>query len=215
MDPPPTPTANPASSSVTTRLSAPNSSFASTGNSARNVAPMVQNQDRPRMHSHTARLARAVRSRAYVSVTTFQPIRSPGDAGRAAGTANAAAAPATATSSPAPATQAGPSARPISTPPAMVPARMPPNVPASTSALPRTSSRVASKSGSSPYLSGLKNAACVPSPNRTAIKAGTLPARNPQPASSINATSASLFSRSTRALSYRSANCPASDENSM
>ena len=141
MDPPPTPAAKPVSSRVMTWAPPLKSCLAMTGNSVRNVAPTVQNQDRPRMLSHTGRLARAARSRARVSAGTFQPIRRPGAAGDARGTRSAASQ----------ARRRPPAARPprprpgrrpssMSWPPAMVPARMAAKVPASMSALPDSSS---------------------------------------------------------------------------
>ena len=213
MDPPPTPTANPVSSSVMTPVSPPKLCRAMTGNSARKVAPMAQNQDRPRMLSHTARLARAVRSRASVSRGTFQPMRSPGAAGAERGTSSAAARPSTAMASPAAETMAGPSCNPISTPPAMVPARMAPNVPASIRALPDSSSASRNCSGRMPYFRGPKNAACTPRPNSTANRAGTLPDRKPQAARARMTASNPLVSWISRDLSSLSANWPAMAEN--
>ncbi len=87
-------------------------------------------------------------------------------------------------------------------------------VPASISPLPATSSASARWSGRMPYFSGLKNVACMPSPNSTAISSGRLAVRKPAAPTTIRPSSHNFVARIRRDFSVRSASWPATEENS-
>ena len=214
IEPAPTPTEKNVSISVNTGASASMPRRTSVGSSASMVAPITQNQLKPSRHSQTWRLARAEASSSPVSRSTFQPMRRPAAWHGARGTSMALATPPTAITRPATETITAPCGSTNSALPAMVPARMPTNVPASTSPLPATSSRAPRWLGRMPYLSGLKNVACTPSPNSTANSSGVLSSRNPAAASAISGISTSFTITMVRDFSNRSANCPAVAESS-
>ena len=80
MEPTPTPIANTDRSSVSTVPSECSVSRATTGNSVISVAPMVQNQDRPRSESQIGRIDAAWRTTRQVSANRFGVMRSDGSA---------------------------------------------------------------------------------------------------------------------------------------
>ncbi len=192
MEPMPTPIANTLSNSVSTLLLACSVSRATTGNSVSSVAPIVQNQDRPRSDSQIGRIAAAWRSTFVVSDSRLSDRRSVGSAAGTLGRNHAAARPISDSATPVALTTAAPFDSSISAPPATVPMTMARKVVASITPLPATSSSAARCSGRMPYLTGPNRVACTPSKNSTASKPETLAVRKVAAATSISRSSRSL-----------------------
>ena len=157
------PSENTASSSVTTSVSPPSTSFAKLKNDVRNVAPKNHNHEMPSSDRNTVRLVFASFRFFQVSVNGFQFISRPGSDEGAAGIKPDAIRPITAIAIVAPATHVGPAPETLASwPPMIVPIRIETNVPISTIPLPPVSSSGCSTCGRYAYLTGPKTVECKP-----------------------------------------------------
>ena len=200
---------------LTTSPPAPSVTFATTGNSAISVAPRVQNQLMPRIGCQIARTPRAWRTTSAVACRICQSTDTSRARGGAGGIGSAASSPTTATASPTEAMLSGPCASSTNQPPAMVPTRMATNVVASIAPLPASSSSGRRWSGRMPYFTGPNKLACTPRLTSTNSRIDTLSSRKPSAAAPISTSSTSFSTRISRALSWRSASCPAVADSSI